>query len=330
MTTTTDKPASADISSAGNSLKTVEDEISKVIIGQRPLINRLLLGLLCNGHILIEGIPGLAKTLAVSTLAQTVDAAFSRIQFTPDLLPGDLIGTMVYNPKSGDFSPHRGPIFTNILLADEINRAPAKVQSALLEAMQEKQVTIGSESYGLDQPFMVLATQNPIEQEGTYQLPEAQLDRFMFKVTIDYPSIDEEHDIMKRMARPDPELSVNKVLSIESVLEMRKLIESIHIEEALERYILKIVDATRRPDTYSLDCGKLIRHGASPRASIYLSIAARGFAMMQGRDYVVPEDVKNVGMDILRHRVALTYRAEAQNTTSEDIISRIFSTVEVG
>ena len=321
--------ATGSVAEAAEVLRAMRGEIERVIIGQGALIDGLLLGLLCNGHILIEGIPGLAKTLAVSTLAQTLNAEFNRIQFTPDLLPGDLIGTMVYSPKSGDFYSHKGPIFCNILLADEINRAPAKVQSALLEAMQERQVTIGDTSHALDAPFLVLATQNPIEQEGTYQLPEAQLDRFMFKLKVGYPSLDEEHLIMKRMATSEPDLAVNTVVEIPQLIAIRRLVDGITIKECLEVYILHLVAASRKPGDYGLDLAHYIRHGASPRASIYLAMAARGHALMQGRDFVVPDDIKAVGYDVLRHRVALTYRAEADKTTSEDILKAIFDRIEV-
>ncbi len=324
-----DSTATGPVAEAAAQLQSIREEVERVIIGQRALIEGLIRGLLCNGHILIEGIPGLAKTLAVSTLAQTLDARFHRIQFTPDLLPGDLIGTMVYSPKSGDFYCHKGPIFCNILLADEINRAPAKVQSALLEAMQERQVSIGDESHALEAPFLVLATQNPIEQEGTYQLPEAQMDRFMFKLKVDYPSLGEEHVIMKRMARTEPELAVDTVIQIPRLMEIRRMVDAVTIKERLELYILHLVAATRRPGEYDLDLAHYIRHGASPRASIYLAVAARGHALMQGRDYVVPDDIKLVGYDVLRHRVALTYRAEADKTTSEDILKAVFDRIEI-
>ena len=306
-------------------------EIAKVVVGLENLVERLVVGMLCDGHVLIEGVPGLAKTLTVSVLAQTIGVKFNRIQFTPDLLPGDLIGTMVYNQKTGEFTPHQGPIFTNIILADEINRSPAKVQSALLEAMQEHQVTIGDESYKLDEPFLVLATQNPIEQEGTYPLPEAQLDRFMLKVTISYPSLEEEREIMTRMAASSPKLDVDKVLSGEDVLETRKLLDAVRADGKIEEYILRIVDATRNPGKYGLEkLEKLIRHGASPRAAIYLLKTARAKAFLAGRDYVLPEDVKDIGMDVLRHRVATTYKAEADDICSEDIVRAIFDHVEVG
>jgi MoxR-like ATPase len=310
-------------------LDRLRTEISQVVVGQERLIERLIIALLSKGHVLIEGVPGLAKTLTVSTLAQTVDAVFNRIQFTPDLLPGDLLGTLIYNQKSGEFTPHKGPIFANILLADEINRSPAKVQSALLEAMQERQVSIGDETHTLEEPFMVLATQNPIEQEGTYQLPEAQLDRFFFKLSVEYPTLDEEHTIMKRMATSRPDYAVDTVFSREEIVALRDVADSVFLKENIERYILQIVDATRHPENYDLDFGPLIRHGASPRASIFLAMASRAHAMLDGRDYVVPADVKQIGRDVLRHRVALTYKAEAQSITSEDLIERIFDTVDV-
>jgi len=312
-----------------STLTRLREEIAKVLVGQEELVEKLVIALLCKGHVLIEGIPGLAKTLTISTLAQAIHGTCSRIQFTPDLLPGDLVGTLVYNPKTGDFTPHKGPIFANLILADEINRSPAKVQSALLEAMQEKQVTIGDETYNLQAPFMVLATQNPIEQEGTYQLPEAQLDRFFFKLTVDYPTLDEEQEIMRRMAKSAPTLSVTEVLSNEGVLQLQTAVDDIFLKENMERYILHVVDATRNPEKYGLDFGPMIRHGASPRASIFLAMAARANAMIQGRDFVVPEDVETIGKDVLRHRVALTYKAEAQSIQSESLIQQIFDQVEV-
>jgi len=310
-------------------LKKVREEVARVIIGQEELIESLLLALLCNGHVLIEGIPGLAKTLAVTTLAQTLHASFNRIQFTPDLLPGDLIGTMMYNPKTNEFIPHKGPIFANIILADEINRSPAKVQSALLEAMQEHQVSIGDETYPLDEPFLVLATQNPIEQEGTYQLPEAQVDRFMFKLEITYPSKEEEHRILKRMGKTRVDLNVNPVMEIKDINRLRNMVDDVFMDEKIEHYILDLVQATRNPSAFGIDCADLIRYGASPRASIFLSVAARGRALLCGRGYVVPQDVKDVAMDILRHRVILTYEAAAEEKTSEDILKLILETVEV-
>ena len=310
-------------------LQRVRDEVAKVIIGQEDLIENLLLALLCNGHVLIEGIPGLAKTLAVTTLAQTLHAGFNRIQFTPDLLPGDLIGTMIYNPKTTEFTPHKGPIFANIILADEINRSPAKVQSALLEAMQEHQITIGDQTYKLDEPFLVLATQNPIEQEGTYHLPEAQVDRFMFKLDVVYPSKDEEHRILKRMGKTKVDLSVNTVMEVADINRLRGMVDEVFMDEKIEHYILDLVQATRNPSWFGLDCADLIRYGASPRASIFLAIASRGRAMLNGRGYVIPQDVKDVAMDILRHRVILTYEAAAEEKTSVDILKQILETVEV-
>ena len=310
-------------------LDKARSEMSKVIVGLEDLVESLLVGMLCDGHVLIEGVPGLAKTLTVSVLANTIGVAFNRIQFTPDLLPGDLIGTMVYNQKSGDFTPHKGPIFTNIILADEINRSPAKVQSALLEAMQEHQVTIGDETYPLDEPFLVLATQNPIEQEGTYPLPEAQLDRFMLKVKISYPSMEEEREIMRRMAVSAPAMEVEKVLDGGDIIRARRLLDSIRANEKIEGYILRIVDATRNPGKYGLgELHRLISHGASPRAAIFLLKTAKAKAFLSGRDHVLPDDIKRVGMEVLRHRVATTYKAEADNITSEDVVDAIFDKVE--
>jgi len=304
-------------------------EIRKVLVGQEYLVERLLLALLANNHVLIEGVPGLAKTLAVTTLAKTIKASFRRIQFTPDLLPADLIGTLIYNPKSGDFTTKRGPIFANIVLADEINRAPAKVQSALLEAMQERQVTIGDESFRLDEPFLVLATQNPIEQEGTYPLPEAQVDRFMLKLKVTYPSKAEEHQILRRMARANPDLAVDAVISPDDILRLRLLADEIYMDEKIEEYIVNLVEATRNPSAYGLDIGELIRYGASPRATIYLAMAARGNALLDGRGYVTPQDVKSIGLDVLRHRVIVSYEAEAEGKVSDDLVRQIFDTVEV-
>jgi MoxR-like ATPase len=303
-------------------------EIDKVIVGQRYMIERLMIGLLANGHVLIEGVPGLAKTLAVRTLSRCIDTSFQRIQFTPDLLPADLIGTLVYSPSTGTFTTKKGPIFANLILADEINRAPAKVQSALLEAMQERQVTIGDETFKLDVPFLVLATQNPIEQEGTYPLPEAQVDRFMLKLRVGYPTREEELRIMDRMAGGvEPEVSA--VVSPETILAARRLVAEIYVDEKIKQYILDIVFATREPTSAGLDLGALIAYGASPRASIFLSIAARAHAFLQGRAYVTPEDVKAIAMDVLRHRVIITYEAEAEELTSEDVVQRILDNVEV-
>lgn len=308
---------------------TLFNEIGKVIVGQKQMVQRLIIGLLGNGHILLEGLPGLAKTLAINSLASSMDAKFQRIQFTPDLLPADLLGTMIYNQKDGEFSIKKGPIFSNFILADEINRAPAKVQSALLEAMQERQVTIGNETYKLDEPFLVLATQNPIEQEGTYPLPEAQVDRFMLKVKITYPTREEEHQIMKlNVGGTLPKIS--KVVSPADILRGRKLIQDIYVDEKIEKYILDIVFATRNPSSFGLnDLTDLISYGGSPRATINLALAARANAFIKRRGYVIPEDVREVCMDVLRHRVAVTYEAEAEDITSENIIQRILNTVEV-
>ena len=305
-------------------------EIEKVIVGQKYLIERLLVGILANGHILIEGVPGLAKTLSVRVLAQAIKTKFQRLQFTPDLLPADLIGTLIYNPKDGNFTTKKGPLFANIILADEINRAPAKVQSALLEAMQERQVTIGETSYKLDEPFLVLATQNPIEHEGTYPLPEAQVDRFMLKLNIGYPTKEEELKIMKRMAVTDKKISVSHVIGPEDIVKARKVVDEIYMDERIEKYIVDIVFATRDPKSYRLnELVPLIQYGASPRASIYLSVASKAYAFLQGRGYVIPQDVKTIGMDILRHRVIVSYEAEAEDKTSEDVVKRVFEEVRV-
>jgi MoxR-like ATPase len=304
-------------------------EIGNVIVGQRYLVERLIIGLLADGHVLLEGVPGLAKTLSVSTLASVINASFQRIQFTPDLLPADLIGTLVYSPKDSKFSVKKGPVFNNIILADEINRSPAKVQSALLEAMQERQVTIGSETFKLEEPFLVLATQNPIEQEGTYPLPEAQVDRFMLKVMLTYPDQGEELDILNRMTGLKIP-TAKKVINTKIIKELRALVDSIYIDEKIKNYIIDIVFATREPKKYKLDdLEGLILYGASPRATIYLVKAAKAHAFLRGRGYVIPEDIKMVGLDILRHRVIPTYEAEAENITSEELVKRIFDEVEV-
>jgi len=304
-------------------------EINKIIVGQERLIERLIIGLLANGHILIEGVPGLAKTLSVRTLSQAIQAQFQRIQFTPDLLPADLIGTLVYNPQSGDFTPKKGPVFANLILADEINRAPAKVQSALLEAMQERQVTIGEYTYPLDEPFLVLATQNPIEQEGTYPLPEAQVDRFMLKVIITYPDRREEREIMERMTR-DSLPPVHPVISPEAIVRARGVVSEIYVDEKIKDYVLDIVFATREPEEFHLaDLKPLIAYGASPRATIYLITTAKAHAFLHGRGYVTPEDIKQVAMDVLRHRIIVTYEAEAEELTSEDVVRKILDQVEV-
>ena len=311
-------------------IEALKTEIEKVIVGQQYLIERLLVGLFANGHILIEGVPGLAKTLSVRVLSRAIKTKFQRLQFTPDLLPADLIGTLVYNPKEGTFTTQKGPIFANIILADEINRAPAKVQSALLEAMQERQVTIGKNTFKLDDPFLVLATQNPIEQEGTYPLPEAQIDRFMLKLNVGYPNKEEEHKILKRMSVTDKKIEVTPVVSPEDIIRARKIVDEVYLDEKIERYVLDIVFATRTPKDYKLDeLTSLIQYGASPRASIYLIVAAKAYAFIQGRGYVTPQDVKSIGADILRHRIIISYEAEAEEKTSEDIIRKIFDEIEV-
>src|SRR5215813_8058393 len=307
----------------------LRDEIGQVIVGQRYLVDRLLIGLLANGHVLLEGVPGLAKTLSIKTLAQTVDASFHRLQFTPDLLPADLIGTLIYNPRDGLFTVRKGPVFANVILADEINRAPAKVQSALLEAMQERQVTIGDQTFPLPNPFIVLATQNPIEQEGTYPLPEAQVDRFMLKVKVSYPSRAEEKVIMDRMGGVEVP-KARKVITPEQIARARRVVHQIYIDEKVKDYVLNIVFATREPSQSGLkDLEDFIEYGASPRASIYLSLAAKAHAFLRHRGFVTPEDVKAVGFDVLRHRISLTYEAEAEELTPEKIIQRVFDRVEV-
>jgi MoxR-like ATPase len=304
-------------------------EIRKVIVGQDRLVQRLLIGLLADGHVLIEGVPGLAKTLTINTLSDSIQASFQRIQFTPDLLPADLIGTQVYNPRTGEFTPRQGPIFANLILADEINRAPPKVQSALLEAMQERQVTIGDTTYSLDQPFLVLATQNPIEQEGTYPLPEAQVDRFMLKVVITYPNRDEERLIMQRMTG-EPLAPVRPVIDPARILHAREVARTIYVDPKIGEYVLDLVFATREPEQHGLDdLRQLIAYGASPRATIYLIIAAKAHAFLQGRGYVIPEDVKQVASDVLQHRVIVTYEAEAEEISAADVVRRILDQVEV-
>lgn len=304
-------------------------EMHKVIIGQKHMVERLLIGLLSNGHILLEGVPGLAKTLAITSLANIIEAKFSRIQFTPDLLPADLIGTMIYSQKREEFIVRKGPIFSNFILADEINRAPAKVQSALLEAMQERQVTIGPHTYPLEEPFLVLATQNPIEQEGTYPLPEAQVDRFMLKVILTYPEKEEEKKIIRQNVT-NTSVSTNTVLKPEDILNAREITRMVYVDEKIENYITDIVFATRYPSDYNLKkFESLINYGASPRASIYLALAAKAFAFIKRRGYVIPEDIRAVCNDVLRHRIGLTYEAEAENVTSEEIINEILNTVEV-
>jgi len=304
-------------------------EIGKVIIGQQYLVDRLLVGLLANGHVLLEGVPGLAKTLSVRTLAGAIQADFSRIQFTPDLLPADILGTLIYNPRDGQFLTKKGPIFSNLILADEINRAPAKVQSALLEAMQERQITIGDQTYKLPDPFLVLATENPIDQEGTYPLPEAQVDRFMLKLNIGYPSRAEERQILEAMATTRPKTDVNAVLKTADILEARHIVDQLYIDDKVKDYIVDIVMCTRKPSLFKLDLDPFVRFGGSPRATIALALAAKAWAFLSGRGYVTPQDVKTIGLDVLRHRVIVTYEAEAEELTSEDIVKRIFDTVPV-
>lgn len=305
-------------------------ETAKVIIGQDHMIERLLLGLLSGGHVLLEGLPGLAKTLAINTLSKAIDGKFSRIQFTPDLLPADIVGTMIYNPAKNDFTVKKGPVFANFVLADEINRAPAKVQSALLEAMQERQITIGTTTFKLDEPFLVLATQNPIEQEGTYPLPEAQVDRFMLKVKISYPNKMDEIKIMRQNIAAQPQESIQPVATPAQILRARKVVRKVYMDEKIEKYIIDIVFATREPEAYGLTKLKnLINYGGSPRASINLALAAKAYAFMKRRGYVIPEDVRSVCYDVMRHRIGLTYEAEAENITQEDVIAEILNTVQV-
>jgi MoxR-like ATPase len=305
-------------------------ELNKTVVGQKHMVERLLIGLLANGHVLLEGVPGLAKTLAIKSLAAAIHAKFARIQFTPDLLPADVLGTMVYNPQAHEFAVRKGPIFANFILADEINRAPAKVQSALLEAMQERQVTIGDNTYKLEEPFLVLATQNPIEQEGTYELPEAQVDRFMLKIVISYPKKEEERNIIRFNLNPDGMAKINPVVTPEDILRARHLVREVYMDEKIEQYILDIVFATRFPEEYKLAKLKpLISYGASPRASISLALAAKAYAFIKRRGYVIPEDVRAICHDVMRHRIGLTYEAEAENVTSEHILNDILNVVEV-
>ena len=312
-------------------LEDLKRETQKVIVGQEQMIDRLLLGLLTNGHVLLEGLPGLAKTMAIKALSKAINSKFSRIQFTPDLLPADIIGTMIYNPSLNEFTVRKGPIFANFILTDEINRAPAKVQSALLEAMQEKQVTIGNETFFLEEPFLVLATQNPIEQEGTYHLPEAQVDRFMLKVKIGYPTLQEEKEIIRRsLLEENPENTIRAVVQPADILKARQSVKRIYMDEKIERYILDIVFATRFPQNYGLgDLSNLIQYGASPRASVNLAIAGKANAFLHRRGFVIPEDIRQICPDILRHRIGLTYEAEAENVTQEDIITKILNKIEV-
>ncbi len=309
-------------------VESVLSEMQKVIVGQRALLDRILIGVLCRGHLLLEGVPGLAKTLAVKTFADTIDASFQRVQFTPDLLPADLIGTMIYNQKDGHFYARKGPIFASIILADEINRAPAKVQSALLEAMQEQQVTISDTTYPLPDPFLVLATQNPIEHEGTYPLPEAQVDRFMLKLRVDYPSRAEEREILDRMTSGRTP-SAGKVMGTADIIRAREAVTHVYVDDRIKDYIVSIVQASRRPAEFKLDIGPLVQYGASPRATIFMTMASKAHAFVRGRGYVTPEDVKAIGPDVLRHRVILTYEAEAEEVTPEEVVRRIFDAVEV-
>ena len=317
------------IEAARGRLEPLYTQINRALVGQRLLVDRMLIGLLTRGHLLLEGVPGLAKTLAVRTLAQALDLSFKRIQFTPDLLPADVIGTQIYNPRSGEFTVKKGPLFAQVVLADEINRAPAKVQSALLEAMQETQVTIGETTFPLEQPFLVLATQNPIEQEGTYPLPEAQLDRFMLQVKLTYPSRDEELLILERMATIQPALYVDKVLGPDDVFEIRQALDSIYMDDRLKGYIVDVIRSTRKPADFGLDLGPFIQLGASPRGSIALALAARGQALLEGRAYVTPQDVKALAPDVLRHRLAVTYEAEAEEITPDAIVGRILDHLPV-
>src|SRR5271165_4210222 len=317
------------VQEAGAFVRPLFGELGKVIVGQTYLVERLVIGLLANGHVLLEGVPGLAKTLSVKSLAQCIDVRFSRLQFTPDLLPADLIGTQIYNPQTGSFTTRRGPIFANLVLADEINRAPAKVQSALLEAMQEKQVTIGDQTFRLEEPFLVLATQNPIEQEGTYPLPEAQVDRFMLKLKIGYPSRAEERQILELMAHTTNLPSASSVVTPQQIMEARRVVNEIYIDDKVKDYIVDLVCATREPETYKIAVKDFIQLGASPRATISLTLAAKAYAFLRGRGYVTPQDVKTIGMDVLRHRVAITYEAEAEEKTSEIVIQKIFDELPV-
>ena len=307
----------------------IEAEISKAIVGQKYLVERMLVGLLANGHVLLEGVPGLAKTATINALAQTIHTKFARIQFTPDLLPSDLIGNLIYNPRDGTYSTKKGPIFANLVLADEINRAPAKVQSALLEAMQERQVTLGEESLPLPKPFLVMATQNPIDQEGTYSLPEAQVDRFMLKVVVGYPTETEEKQIMRLMAKTAAREPLKAVIQPETILEMRRLVDAVHVDEAIEDYIVRLVFATREPKRFAPKMDGMIRFGSSPRATINLALAAKAYAFLQGRGYVTPQDIKSIAPDVLRHRIITTFEADADEVTSEQIVAHILEIVPV-
>jgi MoxR-like ATPase len=317
------------INAAGTWVPRLREQVARVVVGQQYLVDRLLIGLLANGHVLLEGVPGLAKTLSVRTLAQTVHADFSRIQFTPDLLPADIVGTLIYDPKSGDYSVKRGPIFANFVLADEINRAPAKVQSALLEAMQERQVTLGGETHKLPSPFLVLATQNPIDQEGTYPLPEAQVDRFMLKLNIGYPTREEERKILDAMATTSPKLDVEAVISKEEILQARAAVDAIHVADPIRDYIVSLVLATRGQHPGGPDLKKFLQFGASPRATINLTLASKAWAFLQGRDHVTPQDIKDIAPDVLRHRLILTYEADAEGVDADAIVRRVLDAVSV-
>ena len=304
-------------------------EIEKVIVGQKYLVDRLIVALLANGHILLEGVPGLAKTMSIRTLSQAIQSDFQRIQFTPDLLPADIVGTLIYNPKVGEFSTKKGPVFSNLILADEINRAPAKVQSALLECMQERQVTLGDTTYSLPEPFLILATENPIDQEGTYPLPEAQVDRFMLKLRIDYPTKEEELAILNANQTTAPKHEVNAVITPDTIFQARRLVDQVYVDEKIKEYIVDVIHATRNPQVHGLNLASYIQFGASPRATIGLTLATKAWAFLEGRAFVTPQDVKNIGMDVLRHRVIVSYEAEAEEVTSEDVVNRIFDSVPV-
>ena len=317
------------VQEANTWVKPLTQEMGRVVVGQQGLVRSLIIGLLGNGHVLLEGVPGLAKTLTIRTLSSCIHADFSRIQFTPDLLPADLVGTLIYNPREGVFTTRKGPVFANFVLADEINRAPAKVQSALLEAMQERQVTIGEETFKLPDPFLVLATQNPLEQEGTYPLPEAQLDRFMLKVVVGYPTRSEERSILDAMATSSPKTHVDALVTREQILEARDVVNAIYVDDRVKDYIVDLVWATREPANYNLKLDGLIRYGASPRATIFLTLAAKAHAFLNGRGYVTPHDVKSVGTEVLRHRVAVSYEAEAQSISPEEIVKRVFEGMPV-
>ncbi len=323
------KAVTDQIAVASQPFQRLISEVGQVIVGQETLIQRMLTGLLANGHLLIEGVPGLAKTTAVASLAQAISTGFQRLQFTPDLLPADLIGTLVYRPQDQQFAVQKGPIFSNLILADEINRAPAKVQSALLEAMQERQVTIGGETYPLDDPFLVLATQNPVEQEGTYPLPEAQMDRFMLKVIVGYPNREQELEILGRMSKTRPNLKVSPVMSPEEIVKARGLVDKVYVDQKVQEYIVDLVLATRDPGKYGIGLSELIQYGGSPRATINLTLAAKAHAFLDGRGYVIPQDVKDLALDVLRHRVIVTYEAEAEEKTSEDLVTEILKSLPV-